>query len=100
MKRNNKSDLTEEGTHQLDQRKERARQHLILIADLSALIVKELRMVSDGVFKTDIIKRFPDYSIQQIEDAIESAIEDEYIELVEQNGNLLCYRAIQYDEDW
>lgn len=100
MRRNNESDMSEEEIHQMDQRKERARQHLILIADLSALIVKELRMVSDGVFKTDIIKRFPDYSIQQIEDAIESAIEDEYIELVEQNGNLLCYRAIQYDEDW
>jgi hypothetical protein len=100
MRRNNELDRAEEETHQMDRRKERVRQHLILIADLSALIVKELRMASDGMFKTDIIRRFPDYSVQQIEDAIESAIEDKYIELVEQEGNLLCYRAIQYDEDW
>ena len=99
MKTNNESDLTEEAIHKLDRKKERVRQHLILIANLSASIVKELRMSSNGMSKADIIKRFADHSVAQIEDALESAIEDEYIELVEQEGDTPCYRANHFDED-
>jgi len=98
MKRNNKSDGTEEEIHQMDRRKGRVRQHLILIADLSALIVKELKAVSDGLSRADIIRRFPDYSVGQMEDALESAIEDEYIEVEVKDDGILWYHVVQLDE--
>jgi hypothetical protein len=82
MKRNDEFKMTEEETRQLDRRNERIHQHAILIANLSASIVKEVRMVSDGMLKDDIINHFADFSVGQIEDALESAIEDEYIEAI------------------
>ena len=48
--------------------------------------------------KTDIINNFPEYSIEQINDALESALEDEYIERVEQDSTTPLYRAIIYNE--
>jgi molybdenum cofactor biosynthesis enzyme MoaA len=98
-KRNKGSDLTEGTIHQLDRKKERVRQHLILIANLSASIVEELRMSSNCMSKDDIVKRYTDYSVAQIEDALDSAIEDEYIEFMEQEDDTSCYRAIHYDDD-
>ncbi len=98
MRRNNESDSAEEEIHQMDRRKGRVRQHVILIADLSALIVKELRMTSGGMLKTDIIKRFADYSTEQIEDALESAIEDEYIEVETRESGVRWYHSVCFDE--
>jgi len=98
MKRNNKSDGTEEEIHQMDRRKERIHQHVILIADLSALIVKELKAVSDGMSIADIMGRFAQYSAGQIEDALESAIEDEYIEVEIRESGVRWYHPVWSDE--
>ena len=97
MKKNDGSD--EEELHQKHQRKEHIRQHAILIANLSASIVKQLREISEGMSKTDIINNFSEYSIEQINDALESALEDEYIERVEQDSAGPLYRAIIYNDE-
>jgi hypothetical protein len=94
MRRNNESDMSEEEIHQMDQRKERARQHLVLIADLSALIVKELKAVSDGMSMADIMGRFAKYSAGQTEDALESAIEDEYIDVEIRERGVRWYHPV------
>jgi len=57
-----------------------------------------LRKKTDGLFVDKIVELIPSYSTQLYTDAIESAIEDEYIERVSQDDNQELYRAIIYDE--
>jgi hypothetical protein len=88
-------------TEKYHRKKERARQYLIEVADLSLLIVKELRASPDGLSMDEIARRIPDYSSEHYRDAIESAIEDEYIELVTRDDGVEWYRAIplEYEEN-
>jgi len=79
-------------------RKERIRMYLISVAELNQLIVKELRLSMKGLSKDDIVKRFSDYSLQQIEDALESAIEDEYIEVETRDADVLWYCSVKFEE--
>ena len=95
-KKNERSDQDEQ--HHLEQRrKERARQYLIEVADLSLQILEELRNNPDGLSRDDIAERFPSFSSEHYRDAIESAIEDEYIEQVYRDDDLEWYRAIPMD---
>lgn len=88
-------------TEKNQREKERARQYFIEIADLSLLIVRELRANHDGLSMDEIVKRIPNYSSKYYRDAIDSALEDEYIELVTRDDDLEWYRAIplEYEED-
>lgn len=49
----------------------------------------------------EIVKRIPDYSSEHYRDAVESAIEDEYIESVTRDDGVEWYRAIplEYEEN-
>ncbi|KXH70572.1 MAG: hypothetical protein AM326_04200 [Candidatus Thorarchaeota archaeon SMTZ-45] len=92
----------EEKDSQIKQhRRERAREYLIEVADLNSLIVKELRANPNGLSIDEIVKRIPNYSSEHYKDAINSAIEDEYIELVTRDDGLEWYRAIllEYKEN-
>ena len=89
--------MTEKNQH----KKERALQYFIEVADLSLLIVKELRASPNGLSMNEIVKRIPDYSSEHYRDAVESAIEDEYIESVTRDDGVEWYRAIplEYEEN-
>jgi hypothetical protein len=65
------------------------------------LIVKELRASPNGLSMNEIVKRIPDYSSEHYRDAVESAIEDEYIESVTRDDGVEWYRAIplEYEEN-
>ena len=84
-------------TEEKQRKKERARQYFIEVSDLSLLIVKEVRANPDGLSMDDIVNRISDYSPEHYRDAIESAIEDEYIELVTRDDGLEWYRAIPFE---
>jgi hypothetical protein len=98
MEKNNERSDENKQLYLEQRRKERARQYLIEVADLSLLIVKELRNNPGGLSRDDIAKRLPSFSSEHYRDAIESAIEDEYIEQVNRDDDLEWYRAIPMDD--
>ena len=79
-------------------KKERSRRYLISVAELNQLIVREFMSATDGFSVDALVQRFPDHSLQQIKDALESAIEDEYFEVKTKEDGTLCYTPIIYDE--
>ena len=85
-------------TEKYHRKKERARQYLIEVADLSLLIVKELRQRNEELSLDEIIEIIPGYRDEMYADAVESAIEDEYLEKLDQDDGQKKYRAIIYDE--
>jgi hypothetical protein len=98
MEKNDEHFDENEDFHLEQRRREMARQYLIEVANLSMLIVEELRKNPEGLSKDDLAKRFPSFSSGYHRDAIDSAIEDEYIEHVSRDDNVEWYRAIVYDE--
>lgn len=79
-------------------KKERARRYLISIAELNQLIVREFKSSTDGFSVEDVVNRFTEHSSQQIRDALESAVEDEYFTVITRDDNTLWYTPIVYDE--
>ena len=79
-------------------KKESARMYLIGVAELNQLIVYEFKSSTDGFSEDDIVNRFPEYSLQQIRDALESAVEDEYFKVMTRDDDSLWYTPIIYDD--
>ena len=79
--------------------KERARMYLIGVAELNQLIVDDFKSSTDGFSEDDVVNRFPEYSLQQIRDALESAVEDEYFRVMTRDDDSLWYTPIIYDEE-
>jgi len=75
-------------------RKERTRRYLISVAELNQLIVREFKSATDGFSVDAVVQRFPDYSLQQIHDALESVIEDEYFECKTKEDGSLWYTPV------
>ena len=80
-------------------KREHARMYLISVAELNQLIVREFRSSTDGFSEDDVVNRFPEHSLQQIRDALESAVEDEYFRVVTQNDGSHWYTPIIYDDE-
>jgi hypothetical protein len=98
MKNSEWKSETEDEIRLRERKKERTRQYLIEVADLSLLIVEELREKTEGLSIDAISEIIPGYSSETYVDAIESAVEDEYIEMIDGEDGLELYRAIIYDE--
>ena len=79
-------------------KRERARMYLISVAELNQLIVREFKTSTDGFSEDDVVNRFPKHSLQQIRDALESAVEDEYFKVRTRDNNSLWYTPIIYDD--
>lgn len=79
-------------------RKERVRMYFVSVAELNQLIIHDFSSLTDGFSVDDVVQRFPDYSIQLIKDALDSAIEDEYFEVKTKGDSTLWYTPIVYDE--
>lgn len=77
--------------------KERVRRYLWTVAELNGLIIDELRKSPGGLSFTAITERFHDYPPRQVRDALESAIEDQYIEKTSRDGEE-WYKAIPLEE--
>ncbi|MFW9966458.1 MAG: hypothetical protein ACFFEA_04835 [Candidatus Thorarchaeota archaeon] len=80
-------------------KKERAWMYLISVAELNQLIVSEFKSSIDGFSEDDVANRFPKHSLQQIRDALESAVEDEYFRVTTREDGSLWYAPIIHDED-
>ncbi|MFW9887990.1 MAG: hypothetical protein ACFFER_07405 [Candidatus Thorarchaeota archaeon] len=80
-------------------RRERARMYLISVAELNQLIVREFRSSTDGFSEDDVANRFPKHSLQQIRDALESAVEDEYFRVTTRENGSLWYAPMIYSEE-
>ena len=98
MKDNDWKSETDDEIRLRERKKERARQYLIDVADLSLLIVKKLQERPEGLSINAISAIIPGHSSEMYVDAIESAIEDEYIEKIDGEDGRELYRAIIYDE--
>ena len=82
-----------------EQRKrERARRYLFSVSELNQLIVREFKSSTNGFSEEDVVNRFPERSLEQIRDALESAVEDEYFQVMTKDGDSLWYTPIIYDE--
>ena len=79
-------------------KKERAVRYLISVSELNQLIVREFKSSTDGFSEQDVVDRFPKNDIQQIRDALESAVEDEYFRVTTRDDGSLWYTPIIYDE--
>jgi len=85
--------------HDKEQReKESARMYLIGVAELNQLIVREFKSLIDGFSEDDVVIRFPKYSLQQVRDALESAVDDEYFKVSARSDGVLWYTPIIYDD--
>ena len=63
--------------------------YLISVAELNQLILREFKSSIDGFSEDDVVIRFPKYSLQQVMDALESAVEDEYFRVTaREDGSL------------
>lgn len=78
-------------------KKERARMYLVSVAELNQLIVREFKFSTDGFSEDDVVNRFSEYPLQQIRDALESAVEDEYFKVIARDDGSLWYTPIIYD---
>ncbi|MFW9961934.1 MAG: hypothetical protein ACFFCX_00010 [Candidatus Sifarchaeia archaeon] len=78
-------------------RKENARMYLISVAELNQLIVREFKSSINGFSEDDVVNRFPEYSLQQIRDSLESAVEDEYFKVTTRENGSLWYLPIIYE---
>ncbi|KXH69772.1 MAG: hypothetical protein AM326_12485 [Candidatus Thorarchaeota archaeon SMTZ-45] len=83
---------------EMQRKRERARRYLISVAELNQLIVREFKSSTDGFSEQDVVDRFPEHSLQQIRDALESAVEDEYFRVTTRDDGSLWYTPIIYDE--
>lgn len=81
-----------------ERKRERARSYSISVAELNQMIVREFKTTTAGLSLDDVVKRFSDYSLQQIKDALESTIEDEYFKVKTKDNGTLWYTPIIYDE--
>jgi hypothetical protein len=79
-------------------RRENARMYLISVAELNQLIVREFKSSIDGFSEDDVVIRFPKYSLQQVRDALESAVEDEYFKVIPREDGSLWYTPIVYND--
>ena len=70
---------------------------MVSIAELNQLIVREFRSSTDGFSVDDVVERFSDKSLQQIKDALESAIEDEYFDVKTMDNGSLLYIPIIHE---
>lgn len=78
-------------------RKQRAVEYLRGVASLNLEIVAVLRENADGLPIERIAERFQEHSREKIQDALESAIEDQYIEKTSKDGEE-WYKAISLEE--
>jgi len=79
-------------------KRERTRRYLISVAELNQLIVRKFKSSTTGFMVSDVVAQFPDYSLQLIKDALESAVEDEYFKVETTENGSLFYIPIIYDE--
>ena len=96
MKKPNEPSIDDD-VHERSRQKERVRRYLRDVADLNGLIVDELRSVPDGLTFEAITERFRSYPPAQVRDALDSAIEDEYIEKFSRKGED-WYRTTPFEE--
>ena len=68
------------------------------MAELNQSIVREFKTSIEGFSIDTVAKRFPEYSLQQITDALDSAVEDEYFEVTTKEDGSLWYMPIIYDK--
>ncbi|MFX1604695.1 MAG: hypothetical protein ACFFDD_02195 [Promethearchaeota archaeon] len=88
------------GEYSEEQRKrEHARGYLIGVSELNQLIVREFKSSTDGFSEEDVVDRFPEHSLRQIRDALESAVEDEYFRVTTRDDGSLWYTPIIYEDD-
>ncbi|MGD9395199.1 MAG: hypothetical protein PVJ05_02105 [Candidatus Thorarchaeota archaeon] len=87
--------MTEE-YNQEQRKKEHSRMYLISVAELNQLIVREFGSSTDGFSEDDVVDRFPEHSLQQIRDALESVVEDEYFRVMILDDDSLLYTPIIY----
>jgi hypothetical protein len=78
-------------------KREQARRYLISVAELNQSIVREFRTSTEGFSIDTVVERFPDHSLQQITDALDSAVEDEYFKVTTKDDGSLWYIPIIYE---
>ncbi|TFH01442.1 MAG: hypothetical protein E4H14_18595 [Candidatus Thorarchaeota archaeon] len=84
--------------YEQERRKERARMYFVNVAELNQLIVRDFSPLTDGFSVDDVVQRFPEYPLQLIKDALDSAVEDEYFEVKTKDDGSLWYTPIIFDE--
>jgi len=84
--------------YEQERRKERVRMYFVSVAELNQDIVREFTSSTNAFSVDDVVQRFPDASIKLIEDALDSAVEDEYFEISTKKNGTRWYTPIIYDE--
>ena len=82
-----------------ERKREHVRMYLINVAELNQLIVREFKSSTGGFPEEDVVSRFPEHSLQQIRDALESAVDDEYFRVTTRDDGFLWYTPIIYSEE-